>query len=76
MNDKRRQEIRRATELIDQAKSMLESIMECGQESYDNLPESFQFGEKGEKSQNAIDNLQSSIDFLVDSIDYLGEAAQ
>ena len=68
----------------------VESIRDDEQEAYDNMPESFQQGERGEQSQAAIEALEASIDMigtpsddksdaaesLQSAIDYLNEAQQ
>jgi uncharacterized coiled-coil DUF342 family protein len=52
------------------AASEIESLKDELQEWYDNLPESFQNGEKGEQLQSAIDELES----LHDSLDEVANA--
>lgn len=54
----------------------IEEIKEEEQEAYDNLPESLQYGEKGEKMTDAVDNLDSAYSSLEDAIGYLDEAIQ
>ena len=60
-----------------------ESIQGDEQEYFDNMPESFQSGEKGEaaeaaaeKLQEAYDALDAAKDALQEAIDALGEAAE
>lgn len=38
-------------ELISQAKDILEEVKDEEQEAFDNLPESFQYGERGDQMQ-------------------------
>lgn len=45
--------------LYDAIKSEVETIRDDEQEYHDNMPESLQGGEKSEKSQSAIDALES-----------------
>ncbi len=88
MNNTRRKEIARIrTELekhIDSISDLvaeLESVRDEEQECFDNMPESFQYGEKGERAQAAIDALEealSSIDSdemrsALDSLDTASE---
>ena len=54
----------------------IEEIKDEEQEAYDNLPESLQDGEKGEKMTDAVDNLDSAYSSLEDAIGYLDEAIQ
>ena len=66
MNKKRRSEIARATALIEQAWLILETCRDEEQDYYDNMPESFQDGEKGEAAQTAIDALDEAVSALED----------
>lgn len=72
MNNQRRKDIRKAIELmneamatLEQAKSIMETVGEEEREAYENLPESIQDGERGEKMSENCD----TIDNVVDSID-------
>ena len=55
----------------------LEDIMSEEQEAYDNLPESFQYSERGEQMESGIDQIQTFIDNLycleIEGIDDLFE---
>ena len=64
MNKKRRSEIARATALIEQAWLILETCRDEEQDYYDNMPESFQDGEKGEAAQTPIDALDEAVSSL------------
>ena len=59
----------------------LSSIQDDEQEYYDNMPESFQYGEKGSAVEEIIDTLQSALDeldtastSLTDCVEYLVQA--
>ena len=88
MNKERRKELESIkTELestgsqIDTIKERLQAVIDAETESFDNLPDSFRDGERGEKAQAAIDSLQSAFD-EIESFDVaninttLDEAAQ
>lgn len=62
MNDDRRKLIENAIAKIAEGRQELEQARDEEQEYLDNMPENMQFGEKGEKAQTAIDNLQTAID--------------
>lgn len=49
---------------VDDCRGEVESLKEELQDWYDNLPESFQSGEKGDALQSAIDSLQEIEDSL------------
>ena len=78
MNNQRRKDIRKAIELMNEAlaalenaKSILETASEEEREAYENLPESIQYGERGDKmSENCdyIDNVVDSIDIQIGEI--------
>jgi len=53
MNAKRRDQIRKAIEVLSQARIELEVIRDAEQEAFDALPESFQGSERGEKADGA-----------------------
>lgn len=62
--------------LIEQMRSALNEVQEAEQGAFDNLPEGFQNGERGEKSQAAIDaisNADSDLDDLVSSLETFAE---
>lgn len=52
----------------------IESVKDEEQEAYDNLPESMQNGDKGEKMSDAVNNLEYAFDSLTEVIDYLENA--
>ncbi|WP_140427035.1 hypothetical protein [Ensifer aridi] len=57
-------------------KCEIESLMSDEQDYYDNMPESFQNGEKGERAQSAIDALQEAYDSCETAFDALGTAVE
>ena len=72
-------QIELARAALDEAKSMIEDIRDEEQEFYDNMPESFQDGDKGQNAQTAIDALEEAIssieEFDADSVvGQLGDA--
>lgn len=75
MNAKRRKKIEKLlfTQLED-IKTAIESIRDEEEEAYDNLPESLQDGERGDKMQEAMDNLENAASGIDDVLDYLNDA--
>jgi flagellar biosynthesis chaperone FliJ len=69
MNKERRRQLTEALEMLTVVKDRLEIIRDEEQEYYDNMPESFQDGTKGERAQEAIDSIESIISSLDDAID-------
>lgn len=68
MNKERRKALAELAEKIDGLKGELESIMEDEQSYFDNMPESFQGGDKGQAAESAIDAMQSAIDNMDEAI--------
>lgn len=72
MNQDRRNRLEKIQGLIDDAMAQLEQIREEEQEAFDNMPESFQDGERGETMQEHISNMEdaeSSLDDVKSTID-------
>ena len=64
MNRQRRTEIRKAINLILEAKDILENVLADEQEAFDNLPEGFQCSERGETMEENISLLEDFIEYL------------
>lgn len=77
MNNERRKQIETVKERIaallemaEEIKTDLEQIRDDEQEYFDNMPEAFQEGEKGERAEAAVsvlDDVISDIESLIDS---------
>lgn len=67
MNKQRRKKLEEALNLIDQAKDILEEVKDEEQDAFDNLPENFQNGERGEEMQNYIEMLDEAYGYLDDA---------
>ena len=57
MNKIRRTEIDKIIARLEELKAGVETLQEEEQEYYDNMPEAFQCGEKGEKAEEAISEI-------------------
>lgn len=89
MNKDRRKTLLKIIHQLEEVKTLLESlkddVSQCQEEEqdyYDNMPESLQNGDKGERASEAIekmteavDNLESLDDTLEEAISALQEAA-
>lgn len=73
MNNARRKKIEEAKVFLQQAVNLLEGVRDQEQEAYDNMPESFQEGDKGDAAQTAINALESALDDLQNCADNLDE---
>ena len=49
---------------IQQIRDDIETIMDEEEEKYENLPEQFQYGEMGERMQEAVEQMESLMDDL------------
>lgn len=67
MNKVRRKELGKAFDLVCQAKDILEAVKAEEQESYENLPDSFRFGERGEEMEGYIEMLEEAFNYLDDA---------
>ncbi len=76
MNNARRKEIDKLTAQIEEIKEAIEALRDEEQEAFDNMPESLQDGERGEKMQSAIDALEYAADDLQECLDHLSEASE
>lgn len=74
MNKDRRARIQALIDKLYDIQSDIDFIKEEEQEYYDNMPESIQYGEKGDKAQEAIDNLDYAYSQIDEVIEYLEEA--
>ena len=69
MNYERRKELKKAIDLIEQAKEIISLMAEQEQEAYDNLPEGLQEAEQGEKMYEIINDLEYvDLDEIVENI--------
>lgn len=76
MNRKRREEIGDFQYRLEDFVREVEVVLAAEQEYFDNMPESFQYGAKGEAALIAIENLESAIGALGDANFALSEAAE
>jgi len=72
MNKERRKQIKKTAELIEELMTALEGLKDEEQEYYDNMPDNFQSGEKGDKAQTAIDTLEAAICQIQSAVETLG----
>ena len=47
---------------MEKAQGIIEEVKDEEQEAHDNLPESFQYGEKGEQMEECIEQLEEAYD--------------
>ena len=71
MNALRRKELRKAIELIEQAKSIVEQMQAEEQDCFDNLPEGIQNSERGEAIEECAYKLDEVLEGLEEQVDEL-----
>lgn len=76
MNKMRRKELNRAAEMLREAYSIIESCKDEEQDAYDNLPESFQYGDKGDEMQEYIDQMDEAMESIDEAADTIEEIAE
>jgi prefoldin subunit 5 len=74
MNKERRKAIEALSSRLDELKGEIESLMQEEQEYFDNMPESFQGGDKGATAESAIEALQEAVDACDTAIEALNAA--
>lgn len=67
MNKKRREKLGKAFELVGAAQEILQAVREEEQEAYENLPDNFRDGEKGEEMQNYMEMIEEAEGYLDDA---------
>lgn len=74
MNKQRRAEIYDLAKRFDSLKDEVQQILEDEQQYFDDMPENFQNGDKGEKAQSAIDALEAAASNIEELMENLNEA--
>ncbi|WP_416999392.1 hypothetical protein [Alistipes finegoldii] len=76
MNNTRRKSLRELIEKTEGLKLEIEEIRTEEEEYYNNMPEAFQDGEKGDRAQTVIEYLDEAITAAGDVIENLTSAAE
>lgn len=76
MNAQRRKQLSEISDKIDLIKEEITFLQEEEQDALDNMPDSLQYSEKGERMQTAIDAMDSILQSLDDSMMYILEAIE
>jgi hypothetical protein len=64
------------SERLDELKSDLESVRDDEQNAFDQMPESFQSGERGQKAENAVSFLDDAIGSVAEAITSIESATE
>lgn len=76
MNNDRRKQLAVALELLAQARSIIDTVLEGEEDAFEAMPESLQNGERGLKSQISIDRLEDAIGAMDDLESALNDAKE
>ena len=76
MNKTRRKALRELIDRIEGAKMEIEEIRTEEEEYYNNMPEAFQDGEKGDRAQTVIEYLDEAMTAADNVVENLTEAAE
>ena len=76
MNDNRRKKIDEVIGLIEKARLIVQEVAEEENETYDNLPDSLKYSERGESMYESVQALEYSEDSFNALLDNLEEAKQ
>ncbi len=67
MNRQRRKKLSEAFDLVAKAEELIDAVKDEETESYENLPDNFRDGDRGEEMQNYIDMMDEVIGYLQDA---------
>lgn len=73
MNKERRKKIEQIQDKLMELQADLQWIREEEEEAFDNLPEQFQDGERGESMQEAMQAMEDADGAIQEAIDYLSD---
>lgn len=76
MNNSRRGILASISEAIGELEARLQEVIDEEQDAYDNLPESIQNGERGQRSPEAIDALDQALESQSEARSQIEEASQ
>lgn len=67
MNGQRRKRLTEAFDKVAEAMEILDEVKEEENESYENLPDNFRYGDRGEEMQGYIEMLDEAYNYLCDA---------
>ncbi len=74
MNNQKRKELNKAIELLEQAQSIVESVLEDEDFGFNNLTDGLQQTIRGQEMEAAIDNMNEALDSIDEAIGAIEEA--
>lgn len=74
MNKQRRKQLEDIQNNLQNIMSELEILKDEEQEYFDNMPDSLQYGEKGDKAQEAVDAIEGAINGIDEVLESINNA--
>ena len=74
MNKQRREKLSQVSSLLKRAVSVVEQVKDEEQDSFDNLPENLQNGDRGEAMEEAVSELEQAVDLINEAADHISQA--
>ena len=74
MNEEKRHRLRDAISMIEKGASVVESVKDDEQDSFDNMPENLQESDRGIAMEDAIGELEDAFSSAKDAIDSIERA--
>lgn len=75
MNKEKRKQLNKAIGLLNEAKDIVECVMDEEQYDYDNLTEGLKYTMRGQEMEEAVGNMESAMDSIDDAIDAIEDAS-
>jgi hypothetical protein len=76
MNNPRRKALNKIKEQIEDLRMALEELLDEEQSAFDNMPESLQYSERGEKMEEGISALEDAVSNLEEATDNIDTAIE
>jgi hypothetical protein len=73
MNKRRRKDIQEAIDHLEKASDLVQQSIDGEQEAFDNLPEQFQWSERGEAMEDAISRMGDALCFIDEALQATSE---
>lgn len=74
MNNTKRKELSKAIDLLNQARDIVDTIMNDEQEGFYNMTEGLQQTERGQAMEEAAENLGCAIDSIDEAVSFIEDA--
>ena len=73
MNAARRKSLAEVTDLLQQAKDLLETVMDEERDAFDNIPESLREGDRGQEMEAGLDSMEDALSEIESAMDQISD---